>query len=153
MADDVFHFDFSVVPKIRGRKMSYILRIVLLLGAVLTAWMIVNKIRRSKMKMNDAIFWVIFGLLLLVLAIVPELSYFMANLFGITSPANFIFLAIIALLCEKLLTVTIKLSQLEEKVEIMAAEIAIRTQKTEQKEQELRNRGGNGEGIVDSDHV
>ena len=77
----------------------------------------------------------------------------MANLFGITSPANFIFLAIIALLCEKLLTVTIKLSQLEEKVEIMAAEIAIRTQKTEQKEQELRSRGGNNEGIADSDHV
>ena len=68
-------------------------------------------------------------------------------------PANFIFLAIIALLCEKLLTVTIKLSQLEEKVEIMAAEIAIRTQKTEQKEQELRSRGGNNEGIADSDHV
>lgn len=133
--------------------MSYILRIILLLGAALTAWMIVNKIRKSKMKMNDAIFWVIFGLILLVLAIVPELSYFMANLFGIISPANFIFLAIIALLCEKLLTVTIKLSQLEEKVEIMAAEIAIRTQKTEQKEQELRNRDGNGEGIIDSDHV
>ena len=130
--------------------MSYILRIILLLGAALTAWMIVNKIRKSKMKMNDAIFWVIFGLLLLVLAIVPELSYFMANLFGITSPANFIFLAIIALLCEK---VTIKLSQREEKVEIMAAEIAIRTQKTEQKEQELRSRGGNNEGIADSDHV
>ena len=133
--------------------MSYILRIILLLGAALTAWMIVNKIRKSKMKMNDAIFWVIFGLLLLVLAIVPELSYFMANLVGITSPANFIFLAIIALLCEKLLTVTIKLSQLEEKVEIMAAEIAIRTQKTEQKEQELWGRGGNNEGIADSDLV
>ena len=77
--------------------MSYILRIILLLGAALTAWMIVNKIRKSKMKMNDAIFWVIFGLILLVLAIVPELSYFMANLFGITSPANFIFLAIMIL--------------------------------------------------------
>ena len=133
--------------------MSYILRIILLLGAALTAWMIVNKIRKSKMKMNDAIFWVIFGLLLLVLAIVPELSYFMANLFGTTSPANLIFVAIIALLCEKLLTVTIKLSQLEEKVEIMAAEIAIRTQKTEQKEQDLTSRGGNNEGIADSDHV
>ena len=133
--------------------MSYILRIVLMIGAVLTAWMIVNKIRRSKMKMNDAIFWVIFGLILLVLAIAPEFSYFMANLFGITSPAIFIFLAIIALLCEKLLTVTIKLSQLEEKVEIMAAEIAIRTQKTEQKEQELRSRSENNEGIADSDHI
>ena len=109
--------------------------------------------RKQDKKMNDAIFWVIFGLILLVLAIAPEFSYFMANLFGITSPANFIFLAIIALLCEKLLTVTIKLSQLEEKVEIMAAEIAIRTQKTEQKEQELRSRSENNEGIADSDHI
>ena len=113
--------------------MSRVLRIVLLIMAATTAWMIMSKIRKSQLKMKDAIFWVVFGGVLLVLAICPEISYFMADILGIISPANFIFLMIIALLCEKLLTVTIELSQLEEKMEIMAAEIAIRTQKTEQK--------------------
>lgn len=108
--------------------MSNILRIVLILGAVITALMITNKIRKSKVKMGDAIFWVIFTGILLILAVFPELSYYMANIFGIVSPANFIFLLIITLLCEKLLSLTIKISQLEEKIEIMAAEVAIRTQ-------------------------
>lgn len=112
--------------------MSKVLRIVLLIMAAMTAWLIMSKIRKSQLKMKDAIFWVVFGAMLLVLAICPQISYFMADILGIISPANFIFLMIIALLCEKLLTVTIELSQLEEKVEIMAAEIAIRTQKTEQ---------------------
>lgn len=112
--------------------MSRVLRVVLLLVAGLTALIIVNKIRKSQLKMVDAIFWVVFGIILLVLAIFPEISYFMTDVLGIISPANFIFLMIIALLCEKMLTLTIKLSRLEEKVEIMAAEIAIRTQKTEQ---------------------
>lgn len=113
--------------------MSKVLRIVLLIMAAMTAWMIMSKIRKSQLKMKDAIFWVVFGAILLVLAICPQISYFIADILGIISPANFIFLMIIALLCEKLMTVTIELSQLEEKVEIMAAEIAIRTQKTEQK--------------------
>lgn len=113
--------------------MSKVLRIVLLIMAAMTAWIIMSKIHKSQLKMKDAIFWVVFGAMLLVLAICPQISYFMADILGIISPANFIFLMIIALLCEKLLTVTIELSQLEEKVEIMAAEIAIRTQKTEQK--------------------
>ena len=108
------------------------LRVVWLLVAGLSALIIVNKIRKSQLKMVDAIFWVVFGIILLVLAIFPEISYFMTDVLGIISPANFIFLMIIALLCEKMLTLTIKLSRLEEKVEIMAAEIAIRTQKTEQ---------------------
>lgn len=109
--------------------MSNILRVVLIMGAAITALMIINKIRKSKVKMSDAIFWVIFAGILLILAVIPELSYYMANIFGIVSPANFIFLLIIALLCEKLLSLTIKISQLEEKIEIMAAEVAIRTQK------------------------
>lgn len=119
--------------------MSRILRIVLLIMAVMTAWMIMSKIRKSQLKMRDAIFWVVFGAALLILAIFPEISYFMADVLGIISPANFIFLLIIALLCEKLLTITIELSQLEEKVEIMAAEIAIRTQKAEQNMNEVQD--------------
>lgn len=116
--------------------MSNSLRLVLILGEVITAWMIISKIRKSKIKMNDAIFWVVFGGALLFLAVFPELSYYMANVFGIISPANFIFLLIIALLCEKMLTLTIKISQLEEKIEVMAAEVAIRTQRTEQMEKQ-----------------
>lgn len=129
--------------------MSGILRIVLLLGAIFTAWIIMVKIRKAKLKLGDAIFWVVFGGVLLVLAIFPKVSYFIADILGIISPVNFVFLLIITLLCEKLLSVTIKLSLLEEKVEIMAAEIAIRTHSKEQAECNTENEEKNDKGIVD----
>ena len=133
--------------------MSVVLRIALLLASIFTAWIIVAKIRKAKLKMGDAIFWVVFGGILLALAIFPQISYFMADVFGIISPSNFVFLLIIMLLCEKLLTITIKLSLLEEKMEIMAAEIAIRTQKTEQNgcDTELKNRESDNKNMRNAD--
>lgn len=119
--------------------MSGILRVVLLLASIFTARIIIVKIQKAKLKMGDAIFWVVFGVTLLVLAIFPGISYFIADVLGIISPVNFVFLLIITLLCEKLLTVTIKLSLLEEKLEIMAAEIAIRTHSKEQSECNTEN--------------
>lgn len=129
--------------------MSGILRVVLLLASIFTAWIITIKIRKAKLKMGDAIFWVVFGGILLILALFPGISYFIADILGIISPVNFVFLLIITLLCEKLLTVTIKLSLLEEKVEIMAAEIALRTHSKEQAECNTENEERNDKGIVD----
>lgn len=129
--------------------MSGILRVVLLLASIFTAWIIITKIQKAKLKMGDAIFWVVFGGVLLVLAIFPGISYVIADILGIISPVNFVFLLIITLLCEKLLTVTIKLSLLEEKVEIMAAEIAIRTHSKEQSENDAQNGERNDKSIVD----
>ena len=51
----------------------------------------------------------------------------MASLLGIISPSNFVFLAIIALLAEKMLSLSIQVSTLTGKMEVMAAEIAIRS--------------------------
>ena len=54
--------------------MSSILRVILLIGAILTAFWILNRIRRMKVKMEDAIYWVIFAIILLVLGLWPELT-------------------------------------------------------------------------------
>ena len=51
----------------------------------------------------------------------------MATLLGFVSPSNFVFLLVISLLLEKLLTVSIQVSVLENKVEVMAAELALRS--------------------------
>ena len=103
--------------------------------------------------MGDAIFWVVFGVVLLALALFPGISYFIADILGIISPVNFVFLLIITLLCEKLLTVTIKLSLLEEKVEIMAAEIALRTDSNGQDEPNAGNEERDDKGIADLNNL
>ena len=113
--------------------MTNILRTILLVVSVLAAIWMFRRIRKCKIKQEDATFWVVFAILLAVLGIFPQVSYFMSELLGIYSPVNFIFLSIIFLLIEKLLSVSIQVSLLESKVEIMAAELAIRNKDLEEK--------------------
>lgn len=106
--------------------MSAILRVLLLFASISTAIWILRKIRKNKVKQEDALYWICFSVLLAILGIFPKLSYMMSNLLGIMSPANFIFMVIIAVLLEKIFSLSIQLSFLESKMEIMAMELAIR---------------------------
>ncbi len=106
--------------------MSTTLRILLLVAALLTAGWILFKIRKLKVKMEDAIFWVIFAGILCVLGLFPEVSYWLTDRLGILSPANLIFLVVIFLLLEKVFTLSIIVSQMEEKISVLTAEVALR---------------------------
>lgn len=106
--------------------MSTRLRVLLLVSALLTACWIVYKIRKLKVKMEDAIFWVIFAGVLLVFGLFPQVAYWMSDLFGVLSPSNLIFLIIIFLLLEKVFSLSMLVSQLEEKVSMLASEMALR---------------------------
>lgn len=120
--------------------MSITLRMLLLIGAICTAGWILRKIRKLKVKMEDAIFWMIFAGILCVLGIFPELTYWLTGVMGIMSPANLIFLVIIFLLIEKVFTLSIIVSQLEEKVSILSAEVALRSHSADKKIKELQNK-------------
>lgn len=52
---------------------------------------------------------------------------------GIISPANFIFLVIIFLLLEKVFTLSLVVSQLEEKISVLSAEVALRSRAAEKR--------------------
>lgn len=106
--------------------MSPTMRILLLVSALLTAGWILYKIRKLKVKMEDAIFWVIFAGILSVLGLFPGITYRLTDVLGIMSPANLIFLVIIFLLLEKVFTLSIIVSQLEEKITVLSAEVALR---------------------------
>ena len=113
--------------------MSGTLRIVLLLGALITVIWILRKIFKCKVKLGDAIFWFCMASLLGVLGIVPDIAYYFAGLLGIQAPVNFIFLFILALVIEKLFTLSIKVSQLEDKITVLSAELALRSSDLERK--------------------
>ncbi|MEI3335363.1 MAG: DUF2304 domain-containing protein [Dorea longicatena] len=113
--------------------MTVTLRIFLIIAFLLTVIWILRKIRKMKVKMEDAIFWLIFSALIIILAIFPEISYWLSKILGIESPANLVFLFVICLLLEKIFTLSIITSQLEEKVSILSAEVALRSQDEEKK--------------------
>lgn len=107
--------------------MSNTLRYLLLAAAIITAIWILRKIRKLKVKMEDAIFWIVFAVFLAVLGIFPQLTYWATEKIGLMSPANLIFLVVIFLLIEKVFTLSLLVSQLEEKVTTLSAELALRT--------------------------
>ena len=107
--------------------MSNTLRYLLLAAAIITAIWILRKIRKLKVKLEDAIFWIIFSVFLAILGIFPELTYWATGKIGLMSPANLIFLIVIFLLIEKVFTLSMVVSQLEDKVTTLSAELALRT--------------------------
>lgn len=80
--------------------------------------------------MEDTIFWIFFAGILCILGLFPEIVYSLTDLIGIMSPANFIFLVMIIILFEKVFTLSIIVSQLEEKITVLSAEVALRSHET-----------------------
>lgn len=117
--------------------MSTVLRILLLVASVVTAIWILRKIRKNRVKQEDAVYWICFAIILALFGVFPEISYKMARILGIQTPSNFVFLAIISLLLEKLLSLSIQISVLESKVEVMAAELALRCKDIEEKQEKI----------------
>ena len=105
--------------------MSAILRVILFVLAVVTAWWILSKIRRLKVKMEDAIFWIFVAVVLCTLSLFPEIVYKLTDIVGVMSPANLVFLIVILL--EKVFTLSIIVSQLEEKITVLSSEVALRS--------------------------
>ena len=101
-------------------------RLLLIFGAVSVFFFVTHNIRRKKILMSDAIFWVVLSLVLVVVGIFPGMVIALSGWFGFISPSNFVFLAVVALLLVKLFGASAQISMLSHKVEELAQEIALR---------------------------
>ena len=81
--------------------------------------------RNAKIQIENTIFWIIFGFLLLLLSIFPQIASFAADILGIYSTTNFIFLFIIFVLLIHQFLVSVKCSQLENKIDELVQELAV----------------------------
>lgn len=109
--------------------MSDILRFLLIVVSVVAGIYAVRKIRKSQMKIETAIFWFVLAVVLTILSIFPQIVLFAAEKIGVESPVNLIYLIMIFLLFYKAFTLSVKVSQLEHKVNILTAENAITNKK------------------------
>lgn len=105
--------------------MSLTLRIILIAFSVLTFIFVVGKLRKTQFFISDTLYWLLFGLLLLVFGIFPQVPIFFSRLIGIESPSNFVFAAIIFLLIVKMFLMSVKLSILENKLARVAQRYAL----------------------------
>lgn len=105
--------------------MSAALRIVLVLASFATTGYILKKIRQSKVRIEHSIFWILLSLLLIVMSLFPEFPIFFAELLGVQSAVNFIYLFIIFVLLIKVFFNSILISKLEDRVALLTQKIAI----------------------------
>lgn len=96
--------------------MNIMLRTLLISVSVLTMIAMMHKIRQSKVQIEDALFWVVFSAMLTLFSIFPQLVYRISDMAGTMAPSNFIFLFIIFLILVRLFKQTIRISQLESKL-------------------------------------
>ncbi len=113
--------------------MTIVVRICLILVSLITLFYMMRKIRNSKLQIEYSLFWIVFSVLLLIISIFPQIIIWIADVLGIVSPANLIFVFIIFILLLKLFMMTIELSQLENKVKNLIQQIALKEKENEDK--------------------
>lgn len=121
--------------------MTTLFRIVLVIVSLATFGVVIQKIRRSKMRLEDAIFWVLICVMVVIFALFPAVPDALSALLGIYSTANFLFLFMIFILLMKTFTMSLHISELERKIEELAQNEALRDVKPEgEKKREPKSR-------------
>lgn len=116
--------------------MTTVFRIVLLVVSLCTMIFMLKRIRYAKIQIEDSLFWIVFAFMVILLAIFPGIADFMSGVIGIYSTTNFIFLFFIFILLIREFSMTIKMSQLENKIKELTQAIAIKSADNNKKESE-----------------
>ena len=118
--------------------MSPLFRVIILLVCLGTTLFLHRSIRKSKMRIEESIFWLLFSILLLVFAIFPFVPDFMAMSLGIYSTPNFLFLLVIFILLLRLFHTHVELGKLEEKVNRIVQDMALKESEERDRIQHLK---------------
>lgn len=101
---------------------SYIFGIV---AALLTMFVLVEMLRRRRLRERHVIWWLLFGAIMLVVAVFPRTLVWAADLLGITIPINLVFFVSIVILFLVSLQQSAEATKLEHKTRILAEEHAM----------------------------
>lgn len=116
------------------------LRVVLILVSAATMIMMIQKIRKAKLQIEDSIFWVLVSFMFVLFSLFPPVADFLAHLLGIYATVNFLFLLMIFLLLMRVFSMTIRMSQQETKLKELAQKLAL--YELEQRERGTRKEEG-----------
>lgn len=111
--------------------MTIALRSVLIIASILMLIYMIRKVRKSKVQIEKTVFWIVFGIFIIIISIFPQIIYWVAKLLGIQSPANLVWVTVIFVLLVKQFMTTLEVSQLETKVKELVEEIALKDKEDE----------------------
>lgn len=116
--------------------MSYNLRGLILFASLVTLFYVLRRIRKAQLQLQDSLFWVFLSFVFVMMGAFPQIVYAATRFFGFQAPVNLIFLVIISILLLKVFLSSIKISQLENKLEQLVQELAINENLRENEEKE-----------------
>ncbi len=113
---------------------SYIFSIV---ASLLSLVVVVELLRRRRLRERHAIWWLVAGLLALIVSVFPSTLIWAAGLIGITLPVNLIFFVSIAILFFVCLQNSGEATQLENKTRTLAEVVSIQDLRIRQLEEAI----------------
>lgn len=105
--------------------MTVALRITLIVASLLLLAFVAKKVRSSKVKLEDSIFWFCFAVLLLIVSIFPQIFYVLSDVAGTMVPVNFVFLFFIFVLLVQSFNLTMRISRADTKIKELTQQLAI----------------------------
>lgn len=105
--------------------MTLTLRVVLVLVSLMTLLFVMGKVRSSKIRLEDSMAWILFSGVLFVLSVFPGIFDFLAELAGVYSTVNFVFLFFIFVLLILCFSLNMKVSQMDTKIKELTQLLAI----------------------------
>ena len=129
----------ALVPLLAASNLDTRVRIAAVIATAVMVGVVLELVRRRRLVERYALVWMIVSVSLLVLAIWTELLNVAADALHIAVPANFLFLAAIAVAFLLLLHFSVISSRLSEETKILAQEVA-------RLDSELRGARANGAG-------
>lgn len=112
--------------------MSPTLRIICLLSAAGTFLLVIRRIRKARIRIDDSVFWILFSFALVVVAVFPNIPTFLGQLLGFQSTSNFVFFATIGILLARDFFNTIKISTLSARLDELVQEQALQALKEDE---------------------
>ncbi len=113
--------------------MPVVLRILLFISSILSFIFVARRLKKSEVNLYDTTFWILLSAVFVVLSAFPGLGIGMAELIGIQSPVNLIFLIIIFCLLAHCFVQSLRFSALEDKFERFVEKDALRDEAATEK--------------------
>ena len=99
---------------------------MLVLASVISTFFVLQKLRKSKINIGEAIFWFLGSFMLIIIAIFPNTVLFISNVLNFDSPINLVFLIIIFLLLLKVFLLSLKMCEIQNKLRLLVQDYAIK---------------------------
>lgn len=109
--------------------MNAVLRASLLLCSLLILFFVMRRIRKSGLEITDSVFWLALSVILIVIAVFPQIAYWASGVLGFDAPVNFVFCCGIVVLLVRTFRQDQKICELKKKLVALTQTEALREER------------------------